>query len=37
MFPRVTDVRHVKDYTLEIRFSDGRVAELDFLITHRER
>jgi hypothetical protein len=30
MLPRVTDVRHVKDYTLEIRFSDGKVAELDF-------
>ncbi|NQT11201.1 MAG: DUF2442 domain-containing protein [Planctomycetes bacterium] len=30
MFPRVTDVRHVKDYKLELRFSDGKVAELDF-------
>ena len=30
MLPRVTDVRHVKDYTLEIRFSDGKAAELDF-------
>ena len=30
MFPRVTDVSHVKDYRLEIRFSDGTVAELDF-------
>ena len=30
MFPRVSGVRHVKDYELEIRFSDGTVAELDF-------
>jgi hypothetical protein len=30
MFPRVTEVRYVKDYRLEIRFSDGAVAELDF-------
>ena len=30
MFPRVCDVRYVKDYTLEITFSDGTVAELDF-------
>ena len=29
MFPRVADVRHVKDYELEISFSDGTVANLD--------
>lgn len=30
MFPRVRGVRHTKDYELEITFSDGTVAELDF-------
>lgn len=30
MFPRVRGVRHIKDYTLELTFSDGIVAELDF-------
>ena len=30
MFPRVRDVRYVKDYILEITFSDGTIAELDF-------
>ena len=30
MFPRVRDVRHIKDYRLEITFSDGTIAELDF-------
>ena len=30
MFPRVSGVRHVKDYELEISFSDGTVALLDF-------
>jgi hypothetical protein len=30
MFPRVRGVRHLKDYELEIRFSDGTVATLDF-------
>lgn len=30
MLPRVTNVRHVKDYELEVCFSDGTVAELDF-------
>lgn len=30
MFPRVRGVRHVKDYELEITFSDGIVAKLDF-------
>ncbi|HEX5105935.1 MAG TPA: DUF2442 domain-containing protein [Pirellulaceae bacterium] len=30
MLPRVTYVRHVRDYLLEVTFSDGTVAELDF-------
>ncbi len=30
MFPRVHAVRHLKDYELEITFSDGTVAALDF-------
>lgn len=30
MFPRVTDVHHLNDYRLEVRFSDGTTAELDF-------
>jgi len=30
MFPRVRGVRHLKDYELEITFSDGTVATLDF-------
>lgn len=30
MFPRVCSVRHIKDYRLELAFSDGTVAELDF-------
>ena len=30
MFPRVAKVRHVKDYELEIGFTDGTVARLDF-------
>jgi hypothetical protein len=30
MFPRVNGVRHLQDYKLEISFSDGTVAELDF-------
>ena len=30
MLPRVTSVRHVKDYELEVRFSDGTAAVLDF-------
>jgi len=29
MFPRVKRVRHVKDYTLEISFTNGTVANLD--------
>jgi hypothetical protein len=30
MFPLVRGVRHIKDYRLELTFSDGTVAELDF-------
>jgi hypothetical protein len=30
MFPRVRGVLHIKDYRLELTFSDGTVAELDF-------
>jgi hypothetical protein len=30
MFPRVCGVRHIKDYKLQLTFSDGVVAELDF-------
>jgi hypothetical protein len=30
MFPRITRVRHVNDYVLELGFSDGTVAQLDF-------
>lgn len=30
MFPRVTAVRHLKDYELELRFTDGTVAAIDF-------
>lgn len=30
MLPRVTQVRHLHDYCLEIHFSDGTVAEVDF-------
>ena len=30
MFPRVTSVRHLDEYELEIGFSDGTVAKLDF-------
>lgn len=30
MFPRVRGVRHVKGYLLQITFSDGTVADLDF-------
>ncbi len=29
MFPRVSGVRHLKDFELEISFSDGAVANLD--------
>ncbi len=30
MVPRITEVRHLKDYQLEIHFTDGTVTELDF-------
>ncbi len=30
MFPRITGVLHIKDYTLRLTFADGLVAELDF-------
>lgn len=30
MFPRITEVRYLKDYRLEIHFSDGTTSELDF-------
>ncbi len=30
MLPRVTEARHLRDYLLEIRFTDGTVARLDF-------
>jgi len=30
MLPRVTDVRHLKEYVLEVSFSDGTVASLNF-------
>ncbi len=30
MLPRVTAVRYLQDYRLELSFSDGTVAELDF-------
>jgi len=30
MLPRIVHVRHVQDHRLELRFSDGVRAELDF-------
>ena len=30
MLPRVTGVRHLKEYRLAITFSDNTIAELDF-------
>jgi hypothetical protein len=30
MFPRITGFKHLKDYRLEIHFSDATVSELDF-------
>lgn len=30
MFPRITQVRHVQDYVLELTFADGVRAQLDF-------
>lgn len=30
MFPRVTDVRHISEYRLELSFTDGTRGEIDF-------
>jgi hypothetical protein len=30
MFPRITQVRHIRDYILEFTFADGVRTELDF-------
>ena len=30
MFPRITNVRHIQDYRLELTFANGIQAELDF-------
>ena len=30
MFPRVSGVRHISNYKLELTFSDGTIASLDF-------
>ncbi|MEK7327314.1 MAG: DUF2442 domain-containing protein [Chloroflexota bacterium] len=30
MFPRITKVRHIAEYRLELTFADGIQAELDF-------
>ena len=30
MFPRVTNVHHIQDYVLELTFSNGVQAKLDF-------
>jgi hypothetical protein len=30
MFPRVAKVSHLKDYQLQIHFTDGSVGEIDF-------
>ncbi len=30
MLPRITHVRYMGDYRLELRFSDGRHGEIDF-------
>jgi hypothetical protein len=30
MFPRITSVRHVQDYTLELSFADGTTKQVDF-------
>lgn len=30
MFPRITQVRHLRDYRLELTFADGVRAEVDF-------
>ncbi len=30
MFPRIKSVQHIKDYILELEFTNGRRAQLDF-------
>ena len=30
MFPRITEVRHIEAYCLELTFTNGEKAELDF-------
>ncbi|MBI3914761.1 MAG: DUF2442 domain-containing protein [Chloroflexi bacterium] len=30
MFPRIKSVKHKKDYVLELEFTDGRRAQMDF-------
>ena len=30
MFPRIKSVRHIKDYILELTFTDGVRVEMDF-------
>ena len=30
MFPRVTSVRHIRDYVLELSFADGTTKQVDF-------
>ncbi len=30
MFPRIVKVKHIKDYILELEFTDGRRAQMDF-------
>ncbi len=37
MFPRISDVRHVRGYTLSLTFSNGEIAELDLESRIRNR
>jgi hypothetical protein len=30
MFPRVAKVRYLRDYCLELHFTDGKVGKIDF-------
>jgi len=30
MFPRVTSVRHIRDYILDLSFADGTTKQIDF-------
>ncbi|MBI5830613.1 MAG: DUF2442 domain-containing protein, partial [Chloroflexi bacterium] len=30
MFPRITNVTHVREYVLRLTFADGLTAEMDF-------